>query len=923
MKFFTKKSTVRKIILACIILLLINFTAVPYISYADDDDGGWTLSGSLAKELMQLLAWFGDVSMGFLNNVMLGANTGVGGLGSAMLSKDNPNLKNEDSWLYVGENEEIDKKFNEDEIDTSSFWPGTTYEIPNMLYSPESIFANNIAALDVNFLKQNTYESIYVEGDSEFQEAADEKATSAVEKLRTTIASWYKSFRNIAVVGLLSVLIYLGIRILISSAASDKAKYKQSLQDWLVALCLVFIIHFIMSAVLMMTDKCTDLFSTSIDKGITVKVGDTRFRTNLMGLVRFQAQSKYATVTATYVILYLALVIYTFIFTFMYFKRFLYMAFFTMIAPLVALTYPLDKIGDGKSQAFNMWFKEYTMNAIIQPVHLIIYTVFVTSAYDLAINNPLYALVAMGFLIPAEKFVKKMFGLDKAETTSGFGSFAGGAIAMSGLKQLAKMGSGGKESKNKSSKDSGGEERQDKDIFMPNKRDRLDNFKDTDNHNNEKENNEKEDDNKAKEEKEVRQLMLDTDDESFGTNDWDAQQRDVLAREESKDDEGMQYSDEDYRQILEDSGYDEDTINEMMAEGSNTPNEKQNISPEETEKEPKVIKGYRGRVVGRVAKSVGKQLYKHSGGAIRTGLRVAGTVAGATVGVAAGITTGDLSKTVSYMGAGALAGNAIGGNIQKSGANLVAGAKSGVGQLSQTARDMRNAYEEEKYGLGEARKREIGRQNARARKEFLKDDNEKAKYKELAAKMDYKGDIQDLMNAAADYKEAGITDDKLIQNSLKAEYKRDKTINGSSHDKFVDIASFSQENGFGREYIDDDKKRNTLEGVISSTIKNPEQQKEAGQMFAEIYGRGDYYKSVGTLGKANIQQTQTTNNVKPRTSQNPNSTPRTSQNPNSTPRTSQNPNSTPRTSQSPSSTPRTSQNPNLKPRTSNPPKLDS
>ena len=63
----------------------------------------------------------------------------------------------------------------------------------------------------------------------------------------------------------------------------------------------------------------------------------------------------------------------------------------------------------GKAQAFNYWFKEYTMNAIIQPVHLILYTVFVSSAMSLARTNMLYALVAISFLLPAEKFIKKMF----------------------------------------------------------------------------------------------------------------------------------------------------------------------------------------------------------------------------------------------------------------------------------------------------------------------------------------------------------------------------------------------------------------------------------------------------------------------------------------------------------------------------------
>ncbi len=71
-----------------------------------------------------------------------------------------------------------------------------------------------------------------------------------------------------------------------------------------------------------------------------------------MGFVRFKAQNKDFGECTAYTIMYVALVLYTVMFTFTYFKRFLYMAFFTMIAPLVALTYPIDKVKDGKAQAF-------------------------------------------------------------------------------------------------------------------------------------------------------------------------------------------------------------------------------------------------------------------------------------------------------------------------------------------------------------------------------------------------------------------------------------------------------------------------------------------------------------------------------------------------------------------------------------------
>ena len=72
-------------------------------------------------------------------------------------------------------------------------------------------------------------------------------------------------------------------------------------------------------------------------------------------------------------IMYLIIVGYTVTFTIVYLKRLLTMAFLTLIAPAVALTYPIDKMNDGQTQAFNSWLKEYIFNALIQPFHLIIY----------------------------------------------------------------------------------------------------------------------------------------------------------------------------------------------------------------------------------------------------------------------------------------------------------------------------------------------------------------------------------------------------------------------------------------------------------------------------------------------------------------------------------------------------------------------
>ena len=50
---------------------------------------------------------------------------------------------------------------------------------------------------------------------------------STAKQLQSTISTWYLILRNVALVALLSVLVYVGIRIIISSSAGDKAKYKQ------------------------------------------------------------------------------------------------------------------------------------------------------------------------------------------------------------------------------------------------------------------------------------------------------------------------------------------------------------------------------------------------------------------------------------------------------------------------------------------------------------------------------------------------------------------------------------------------------------------------------------------------------------------------------------------------------------------------
>ena len=71
-------------------------------------------------------------------------------------------------------------------------------------------------------------------------------------------------------------------------------------------------------------------------------------------------------------------------------------------------------------------------------IHLILYTVLVSSALDLVTKSPLYAICVLAFIVPAEKMVKSMFGI-KSETAPTLGGFAGGALAAQMLQNLAKV----------------------------------------------------------------------------------------------------------------------------------------------------------------------------------------------------------------------------------------------------------------------------------------------------------------------------------------------------------------------------------------------------------------------------------------------------------------------------------------------------
>lgn len=535
-------------------------------------------------------------------------------------------------------------------------------------------------------------------------------AESIAGKMKDTIATWYNVSREIALVGLLCVLVYVAIRGMISGSTGDKAKYKKMLVDWLVAMIIVMTLHYIIALTLALTKAISNIFSLQVisEDGTDIifsklrnSIGDGDFVNNLLNTV-----------------MYYYLVFMTIKFTVLYFKRVVYMAFLTMIAPLIGLTYPLDKIKDGQAQAFTMWIREFVFNALLQPLHLILYYVFIGSSImtDFATENPFFALVVISFLKPAEKMLRKMFGFDKAGKLGNLNDAFKGAAIMNMINKFKAMGGTG--GKAHSPGNAGSET-----IRTTN----TTTTSDIDNPYAALVESDEQVEQQQIEQEIERQLNQQQLTQQQLTQQQLAQQRinrktksqqkklEHQRRMEAKrkaqqrnkggsSNGGVNYTgSQNARQVINNSRTNGvQTRNSAATSSPKTNKVSSGLQTKRDIKKPSIIKRASQNHVIRGVASVGvKTLKSVTRGTIRGGVKVAGMAALGTVGLAAGLATGEIENAFVGAAGGIAAGSKIGGNI----ANRAIKTRD---QLVRTGNDLKQTYDNGRYGEKEAeRKRKV------------------------------------------------------------------------------------------------------------------------------------------------------------------------------------------------------------------------
>lgn len=277
-----------------------------------------------------------------------------------------------------------------------------------------------------------------------------------INEFRKNIAMWYYVLRFIATAILLAILVYIGIRMAISTVAEEKAKYKKMIVDWVTSIALLYLLHYIIVFVIEVNTALVDMLtavSKEADMGIMIAGLLTTAVSPVSGIGGWAA-----------CILYVIFIWQTLKFFIMYAKRMITIGFLILISPLITITYSIDRAGDQKAQALNAWLKEFIYNVLIQPFHCILYLSFAQTAFkavsfgdpdevltffgravldwgdgDSKIAIMVFAILALTFVNSGEKIIRDIFGFNRASHVGDLATAA--AVATGAFSQVQKIGS--------------------------------------------------------------------------------------------------------------------------------------------------------------------------------------------------------------------------------------------------------------------------------------------------------------------------------------------------------------------------------------------------------------------------------------------------------------------------------------------------
>ena len=296
-------------------------------------------------------------------------------------------------------------------------------EYDENIYTIEAIVYNKVPLFDINVF-------------SDTSAGVKLKENSIENVTKKTVATWYVAAGTVTFVILAVLLIYTGIMMAISTVAEEKGTYKIRMIGWLKGIVLAFVLHYIIYFIINLNQNIVGIIAqsqgteNSIYNTIKTRAMDTRFS------IGMPATIIYITLLVTWV---------RFLWT--YTKRTINVYLLIVLGPLVVAKYTYELSSGKKSKLFSNWLQRFSTAVFIQSIHALFYTIFVSTALELAFENLagfILALMVLNFMLSADKIFTNIFkfnfsGKDIDDLNRPFKpkeSIAGAYLTYSSVKKL-------------------------------------------------------------------------------------------------------------------------------------------------------------------------------------------------------------------------------------------------------------------------------------------------------------------------------------------------------------------------------------------------------------------------------------------------------------------------------------------------------
>lgn len=330
------------------------------------------------------------------------------------------------------------------------------YALVGIATGPAENADGSAAPLTIESLFFNKYDKTRL---ALFGDSAGENSLLADETengLKARVNDVFSFFTKLAVIVYMLMLVYIGIRILLNAGTEKNAKYKEFLVYWVQGVAILFLFPYVIKYTILINNAFVEFIAENKDNiGAVTELAKPAGITSpsdgsgsMGGLTTFIDTAKQFLTDGTdymsvmfkkgwdegwlvYALCFLVMVKQLITLIIIYFKRLLITIFLIAIFPLVTVSYAIDKLGDGKSQAFGNWVKEFILNVFIQSFHAIVYVigmaliVRIGESADVA-DSWLLIVILITFISKGDDLLKNIFNVKGGggDTVQGIGKTA-------------------------------------------------------------------------------------------------------------------------------------------------------------------------------------------------------------------------------------------------------------------------------------------------------------------------------------------------------------------------------------------------------------------------------------------------------------------------------------------------------------------